>query len=388
MELFSAVFYAFWQDRPHSLIWLVLILIFMFAGVSQSQSNSFQKKTRKKEHNPEPAKCSVFPLPRLPVQDPVVWKEFQAAIGLFIENFGFVVYRERLFDCFYLSDLTGSFGDQLFTEGAEWLTKHHLDSRFSCFHVDNFMVVCDNPFFALLLVNIFRERGYNIPFCKWEYDRFNYQQVLEARKVSEVRRQAIQRKSVVQNQSIQSYDLYSRFADDPFGFEEFCTSLFERNGYQATRTKATGDGGYDISVVDFRVGGITLVECKCYAYHNKISRPMLQKLVGAGIGENAAQLLFITTSGYTKQALEYGRSVGMLMWTSEDLFAFMNEHSVVTEPDVNSKSTHYVVSFDEVEKRSRLGTESLKGYLKCPELDLLRLIDLSYSQFDRLGLRV
>lgn len=42
MELVSAVFYAFWQDRPHSLIWLVLILIFMFAGVSQSQSNSFQ----------------------------------------------------------------------------------------------------------------------------------------------------------------------------------------------------------------------------------------------------------------------------------------------------------------------------------------------------------
>lgn len=387
MELFSAVFYAFWQDRPRSFIWLALIFIFLFSCTSQS-ARSRKKKPEKKTYKSELTKRSAFPLPNLPVQDPVVWEEFQASIGFFADNFGFVIYREQLFDCFYLSDLTGSFGDQLFTEGADWLTKHYLDNRLSCFHVDKFMVVCDNPFFALSLVNLFRDRGYNIPFCKWEYDRFNYQQVLEARKVSEVRRQAIQRKSVVQNQRPQSYDLYIRFANDPFGFEEFCTSLFEQHGYQATRTKATGDGGYDISVVDFRVGGITLVECKCYAHHNKISRPMLQKLVGAGIGENAAQLLFITTSGYTKQALDYGRSVGMLMWTGEDLVEFMNEHSVVTKSDASLKSDYQAVSFDVVERRSRLEMESLKGYLKYPESDLLRLIDLSYSQFDKLGLRV
>ena len=105
--------------------------------------------------------------------------------------------------------------------------------------------------------------------------------------------------------------IISRFAEHPTQFEYFCADMFRKEGFIADVTSATNDGGYDILITAPQTGEQALVECKCYDYHNSIGRPMLQKLYGANAAVNASHLIFITTSDFTKVAVDYGRQVGI-----------------------------------------------------------------------------
>lgn len=90
-------------------------------------------------------------------------------------------------------------------------------------------------------------------------------------------------------------------------FERVVVNLLEKMGYgKGEVTKRTGDGGIDglitTDVLGFRP---ICTQAKRYAADHKIGRPAIQEFVGALNG--APNGVFITTSSFTKEALEYAK---------------------------------------------------------------------------------
>lgn len=90
-------------------------------------------------------------------------------------------------------------------------------------------------------------------------------------------------------------------------FERVVVDLLEKMGYgKGEVTKRTGDGGIDglitTDVLGFRP---ICTQAKRYAADHKIGRPTIQEFVGALNG--APNGVFITTSSFTKEALDYAK---------------------------------------------------------------------------------
>ncbi len=93
---------------------------------------------------------------------------------------------------------------------------------------------------------------------------------------------------------------------DPYQFEAFCMRVLNANGYQMMMTSKSNDGGKDLVGWDNynqRIFG----EVKQYKKDNKVSRPLLQKLKGAMVDSKVERGIFITTSDFTREALEYAK---------------------------------------------------------------------------------
>lgn len=91
---------------------------------------------------------------------------------------------------------------------------------------------------------------------------------------------------------------------DGIEFESFCCYIFSNLGYMARQTQATNDGGKDIVLINKKLQK-TYVECKRYASDNLIGRELIQKLVGSAIGDGVINCIFVTTSAFNNNALEY-----------------------------------------------------------------------------------
>lgn len=93
---------------------------------------------------------------------------------------------------------------------------------------------------------------------------------------------------------------------DDYQFEHFCANVLNRNGYQMMVTRKSGDGGKDLvgwNSRNERVFG----EVKHYKDSNKVSRPLMQKLKGAMVDAGVERGVFITTSSFTSEAIEYAK---------------------------------------------------------------------------------
>lgn len=68
----------------------------------------------------------------------------------------------------------------------------------------------------------------------------------------------------------------------------------------------SGDEGIDGTIKEDKLGlDIIYIQAKRWQPGNVIGRPELQKFVGALAGQGAKKGIFITTSSFTKEALEY-----------------------------------------------------------------------------------
>lgn len=93
---------------------------------------------------------------------------------------------------------------------------------------------------------------------------------------------------------------------DDYQFEHFCANVLNANGYQMAVTRKGGDGGKDLvgwNDKNQRIFG----EVKHYKDSNKVSRPLMQKLKGAMVDSGVDRGIFITTSSFTREALEYAK---------------------------------------------------------------------------------
>ncbi len=94
----------------------------------------------------------------------------------------------------------------------------------------------------------------------------------------------------------------------PREFEFFIARIFQGHGFEVEVTSPTRDGGIDIFCFSHKMG-IPLklaVEVKRYA-RKPITVELVRAFVGAGEAVGANKLVYVTTSRYTKDAVEYAK---------------------------------------------------------------------------------
>jgi restriction system protein len=99
----------------------------------------------------------------------------------------------------------------------------------------------------------------------------------------------------------------------PSFFETIVLDLLHRMGYGASRADlqrvgGSGDGGID-GVISLDKLGLEKVYVQAKRWQQTVGRPEVQGFYGALAGQRANKGVFITTSGYTAQAIEFARSV-------------------------------------------------------------------------------
>ena len=99
---------------------------------------------------------------------------------------------------------------------------------------------------------------------------------------------------------------------DPFAFERYIAILLQTLGYSdAYATQEGGDGGKDVIFTDKVSGKKCYSECKRYSESNTVGRPIIQKLVGSALADNAIPYAIFTTGRFTQEALVEARKTGV-----------------------------------------------------------------------------
>ena len=114
------------------------------------------------------------------------------------------------------------------------------------------------------------------------------------------------RKSIAQ-------DLIAKvLAMSPAFFEKLVVELLVRMGYGGSIKDAgkaigkSGDEGIDGTIKEDKLGlDIIYIQAKRWQQGNVVGRPELHKFVGALAGQGAKKGIFITTSTFTKEAIDY-----------------------------------------------------------------------------------
>ena len=100
----------------------------------------------------------------------------------------------------------------------------------------------------------------------------------------------------------------------PAFFERLVVELLVKMGYGGSRQDAgraigrSGDEGIDGVIHEDRLG-LDVIYLQAKRWESVVSRPEIQKFVGALQGQRAKKGVFITTSDFTKEAAEYVRHI-------------------------------------------------------------------------------
>lgn len=120
---------------------------------------------------------------------------------------------------------------------------------------------------------------------------------------------------------------------DPIEFERFVLDLLKKMGYgtfeNATKTtSATNDGGIDGIIMQDKLGfDLIYVQAKLWDINSKVSRPEIQKFVGAIADCGGGKGLFITTAKFTKEAIESANKQHIKLIDGDKLAEFMIEYN-------------------------------------------------------------
>ena len=117
-------------------------------------------------------------------------------------------------------------------------------------------------------------------------------------------------------QNVQSQILTTILSKKPQEFERLVVNLLQALGYggevknSGIVTKLSNDGGIDGIIKEDILGFNHIsIQAKRYALDNNVQRHEVQSFVGAVAGTPSKKGVFITTSDYTKGAMEYVESL-------------------------------------------------------------------------------
>jgi restriction system protein len=124
----------------------------------------------------------------------------------------------------------------------------------------------------------------------------------------------------------------------PAFFERLVVMLLSQMGYgsEGTLAKAigkSGDGGIDGVIHQDKLGlDVVYIQAKRYEQQNQISRPDLQAFVGSLSGHQSTKGVFVTTSYFSKPALDYLKTIQtrIVPIDGKRLVELMIEHQVGT----------------------------------------------------------
>ena len=100
----------------------------------------------------------------------------------------------------------------------------------------------------------------------------------------------------------------------PSFFERLVIDLLVKMGYGGNRREAgraigrSGDGGID-GVIDEDRLGLDIIYVQAKRWDATVGRPEIQRFAGALQGQRARKGVFITTSGFSRDAEEYASSI-------------------------------------------------------------------------------
>ena len=139
-------------------------------------------------------------------------------------------------------------------------------------------------------------------------------------------------------QSALRTELLQRISQNtPAFFEELIIDLLVQMGYGGSRPDAaaqlgkSGDGGVDGVINEDRLGlDRVYLQAKRYSEGNVVGRPEVQKFVGSLVGMGATKGVFVTTSKFSGDAIEYARHLTqrVILIDGQRLAELMIEHSV------------------------------------------------------------
>lgn len=127
--------------------------------------------------------------------------------------------------------------------------------------------------------------------------------------------------------------LESLAAVSPTYFESIVLDLLHRMGYGTSRSDlqrvgGVGDAGID-GVISLDRLGLEKVYVQAKRWQSVVGRPEIQAFYGALAGQRANKGVFITTSSYTAQAIDFAKSVErMVLVDGPRLAELMIEHEV------------------------------------------------------------
>lgn len=121
----------------------------------------------------------------------------------------------------------------------------------------------------------------------------------------------------------------------PGFFEKLVVDLLVRMGYGGSRREAgeaigrSGDEGIDGIIKEDRLG-LDIIYLQAKRWEGSVGRPELQKFAGALQGQRARKGIFITTSAFSREALDYTRNIDMkiILIDGPKLAELMIDHGV------------------------------------------------------------
>lgn len=121
----------------------------------------------------------------------------------------------------------------------------------------------------------------------------------------------------------------------PAFFERLVVELLVKMGYGGTRQDAgraigrSGDEGIDGVIHEDRLG-LDVIYLQAKRWEGVVGRPEIQKFVGALQGQRAKKGVFITTSDFTKEAVDYVRNIDnkVVLINGSFLANLMIDHNV------------------------------------------------------------
>lgn len=136
----------------------------------------------------------------------------------------------------------------------------------------------------------------------------------------------------------------------PGRFEVIVLDVLHRLGYGARRhdllrVGGSGDGGID-GVISLDKLGLEKVYVQAKRWQGTVGRPELQAFYGALAGQKARRGVFITTSGFTAQAVQFAKSVeGIVLVDGIRLVEFMlQSEPLAVQPEQHRENrTNYRV---------------------------------------------
>lgn len=121
----------------------------------------------------------------------------------------------------------------------------------------------------------------------------------------------------------------------PAFFEKLVVDLLVRMGYGGSRREAgeaigrSGDEGIDGIIKEDRLG-LDIIYLQAKRWEGSVGRPELQKFAGALQGQRARKGIFITTSAFSREALNYTRNIDtkIILIDGPKLAELMIDHGV------------------------------------------------------------
>jgi restriction system protein len=125
----------------------------------------------------------------------------------------------------------------------------------------------------------------------------------------------------------------------PSKFENIVIDLLVSMGYGGSRKEAakaigkSGDEGIDGIINEDRLG-LDVIYIQAKKWEGTVGRPEIQKFAGALQGQHAKKGIFITSSGFSKEAIDFANKVDskIILIDGETLVQYMIDHNIGVTP--------------------------------------------------------